>query len=175
MSLRVTSTAHWVNHTNGSTPLFPLRCNCHATTRYACVPADGGLLLGAHRAARRAEHHVRRPLVLFLPPAQCNHGLTQWAAGVKMCDCQVRRRPRGRRQPLRRDRGRVGAVRRGRDARRPRGRARRAALRRGVRVRTGGRGVVASSGPHLEPTTTTSSLSGGDDAAHARARDRITS
>ena len=27
--------------------------------------------------------------VLFLPPAQWKHGLTQWAAGVKMCDCQV--------------------------------------------------------------------------------------
>ena len=28
---------------------------------------------------------VRQPFVLFLPPVQCNHGGTQWAAGVKMC------------------------------------------------------------------------------------------
>ena len=27
--------------------------------------------------------------MLFLPPAQCQHGLTQWAAGVKRCDRQV--------------------------------------------------------------------------------------
>ena len=27
--------------------------------------------------------------VLFLPPAQCEHGVTQWAAGVKMCDVCV--------------------------------------------------------------------------------------
>ena len=32
------------------------------------------------------DHH----LVLFLPPAQCKHGVTQCAAGVKVCGCQVR-------------------------------------------------------------------------------------
>ena len=34
-----------------------------------------------------AERHRERygdTLVLFLPPAQCKHGVTQWAAGVKM-------------------------------------------------------------------------------------------
>ena len=32
---------------------------------------------------------VRRPLVLFLPPAQCKYDVTQWTASVKMCHCQV--------------------------------------------------------------------------------------
>ena len=36
-------------------------------------------------------------LVLFLPPAQCKQSVTQWAAGVKICDCQVRRGDLGRR------------------------------------------------------------------------------
>ena len=27
--------------------------------------------------------------MLFLSPAQCKHGISQWAAGVKMCDWYV--------------------------------------------------------------------------------------
>ena len=46
---------------------------------------------GAARAAGRGELHARLPLVLVLPPVQCNCGVAQWTAGVKTCHCQVRR------------------------------------------------------------------------------------
>ena len=64
-------------------------------------------------------------LVLFLPHAQCKHGVIQSAAGVKMCDCQVlgapcaARRARRAARRARRRRGRGRRARR-RHARRPR-------------------------------------------------------
>ena len=72
-----------------------------------------GRRAAVRRVLRRALLHpelhldgpVRQYFVLFLPPALCKHGLTYWAAGVKMCDCQVLLRlrlPRARRARARR-------------------------------------------------------------------------
>ena len=66
-----------------------------AAARALRADQEHGALLG-RRALPRL---VRRPLVLRSPPAPCTHGVTQWAASVTMCDCQVRRR--GRRGPER--------------------------------------------------------------------------
>ena len=45
----------------------------------------GLTLLGRPAVAKQRFRKRSGDLVLFLPPVQCERGLTQWAAGVKMC------------------------------------------------------------------------------------------
>ena len=53
------------------------------------VPGPGQYGYGEIKSVKTKYPEYDNNLVLCLPPAQRGHGVTQWAAGVSMCDCQV--------------------------------------------------------------------------------------